>query len=294
MERFIYYYYTIEVSGSENMYLQSIANSGSLVDGIKTKTPCLHFSIDDCISAFEDGFTNSYDSIFSVKPLHFVKEMHDLFGVKATLYLFYENRHLYNANAQFDLSMVDGRYQGELAECSDWLRLGVHALNYQTPMDVQTRVETYATIDKITTAIEIFAGKELLASTCRPHFYSAPRDACDILKDRGYNIMFSPEDDRKIANCLPPAKVKQLSSGGYYEDTKSGIIFLHTSFRAEDATKTADEMKSIIERDISKYALSAFYTHEYALMDMEKGEAVRHKIRELFTLAKTMGLQFVV
>lgn len=81
----------------------------------------LHFSIDDTIKIFQDLTQNEkeYESIFENSILNFLWECHQKFGLKVSLYCYYEE-------GNFDLSTVPDTYREEFLKNSDWLQFGFH------------------------------------------------------------------------------------------------------------------------------------------------------------------------
>lgn len=75
----------------------------------------------------------------------------------------------------------------------------------------------------------------------------------------------------------------------------TGLLFLHTSFKIEDETKTEHEFKAIIEDSIKKYNISVLYSHELELTNHGKQkDTIRNKIKVLFEHSKKIGLDFVI
>lgn len=83
----------------------------------------LYFSVDDVIDCFEDIFVNNYESIFCNDFLSDWKELYEETGLKLSLFCYYHNNN-------FSLDMFSDKYVHEFYTNSHWLRLGVHAFDY--------------------------------------------------------------------------------------------------------------------------------------------------------------------
>jgi hypothetical protein len=262
---------------------------------LKPGKKCVHFSIDDCILGLEEVFESNNESLFDSDYYNFLMNLHNETGAIITCFLFYENKNIYGIKHHFDLSMTDDRYKEEFQRSNHWLKFGIHALNWQTHMNTQTTEQVTKLVNDIYRNITKFAGEDTIAKSWRPHFYAADKDACEIMKKHGIENLFTAEDDRKIVACLQPKLVKQMMKCGFYKDEHLGFLLMRTSFRIEDPSKKLDDLKRIVDEDIDKYGVSAFYTHEYELVKSgENYKSIRNRTQELLKYVKEKGLEFVV
>ena len=256
-----------------------------LLKNIKNGIPMVHLSIDDCLLGLQEVFSGNYGSLFDSDYFEFLRGLHNDTGVVITSFLFYENEN-------FNLAMTDSRYRQDF-NSNHWLKFQVHARNRQTPMTNQTTEEVSDTIDQINDAMFKFVGKENFATSWRPHYFSANRDACNLMR-RQSDVLLTADDRRKVVACLSPDVVKRMWNGGYYDDEKSGFLLLNTSFRIEDSTMGVKEMKSRVDEDIRKHGISAIYTHEYCLVGCNGNfKQIRDKTRRLLKHAKENGYEFI-
>ena len=82
----------------------------------------MHFSIDDCSLIFKNLTNRNYTSLFDEPVLRRLKALHEKYGLKASLYVFYEY-------GDFCLANATDEYAVEWQENSDWLKLAPHAYN---------------------------------------------------------------------------------------------------------------------------------------------------------------------
>ena len=94
----------------------------------------LHFSVDDTIGIFQDltWNENKYESIFDNDILKFFKKCHERYGLKVSLYCYYENE-------DFNLSMVPNVYIEEFTSNADWLQFGFHYRNGLEPQELSAQ-----------------------------------------------------------------------------------------------------------------------------------------------------------
>ena len=78
------------------------------------------FSVDDNIWFLRDLSFGHYSSIFEHPYLKVYKDLHDRYGAKFQLNIYYETE-------GFDLSQMTDKFKTEWIENSNWLRLSFHA-----------------------------------------------------------------------------------------------------------------------------------------------------------------------
>ena len=78
------------------------------------------FTVDDNIRFLKELNGQQYPSIFSHPYLAMYRRLHEKYGLKVQLNLFYE------ADG-FDLSQMTDKYRDEWLENSDWLKLSFHS-----------------------------------------------------------------------------------------------------------------------------------------------------------------------
>lgn len=88
----------------------------------------IHFSVDDVITSFENLTKNekNYKTAFDEPFFKYIKSLHDEFGVKISLYCFYEKD-------DFSLSECTDKFSEDFSLSSDWLKFGFHSIksNYK-------------------------------------------------------------------------------------------------------------------------------------------------------------------
>ena len=187
-------------------------------------------SLDDNIWFLRDISNNSdtYKSIFENPYLSFFKQIHDTFGTKVHINIYYQTD-------GFNLSQMTTKYKSEWKENSSWLRLSFHAL--QNDPD---RPYTNAGYDEVKRDCEMvkeqiirFAGEELMGPVTTLHWGESTVQGSRALRDAGYVGQVS---DFVIENGVPIISMyldleqtKHINERFIWRDNQEGIIFSRIS-----------------------------------------------------------------
>lgn len=140
------------------------------------------FSVDDNIQFLKDlaADPGQYASLFDHWYLAFWREMHDTYGAKIHINIYYQTD-------GFNLSRMPAKWKAEWQANSSWLHLSFHAL--QDKPDRPYQNATYEQIgrdyDLVVGEIRRFAGPEVLTRTTTVHWAECPKEAVKALRDRG-------------------------------------------------------------------------------------------------------------
>jgi hypothetical protein len=144
--------------------------------------PRYRFSVDDNIEFLKDLGTepDRYPSLFDHWYLAFWRELHETYGTKTHLNIYYQTD-------GFDLTQMPAKWKDEWQANAHWLHLSFHAL--QDKPDRPYRHAKYAQIahdyDLVCGHIRRFAGNEVLSTTTTTHWAECPKDAIVAVRDRG-------------------------------------------------------------------------------------------------------------
>lgn len=137
------------------------------------------YTVDDNIKFFKDITERGYESIFEHPYLAMYKRLHEKYGVKIQLNLFYECE-------GFNLSMFSDRYKDEWKAVSDWLKLSFHSrLENVCPYEFSGYDEVYNDCKNVNTQILRFASDSSLAKTTTVHYYLTTQEGHKALADSG-------------------------------------------------------------------------------------------------------------
>ena len=195
----------------------------------KYSRPRYRFSIDDNSFFLRDLFHRRPKSIFDSLYLSQLKELHNEFGVKFTLNLFYET-----PEREFNLSMMPDTWKGEFQDNSGWMRMTWHA-NCEFP----DRPYQYATADQVARDYELihgevnrFAGEESWVVPTIVHWGELLPSVFKTLHAKGVNALsgyFVRDEQRYIVSFgLDEARCAYMENHDAFMDWDSGIVFTRT------------------------------------------------------------------
>jgi hypothetical protein len=187
-------------------------------------------SIDDNIWFLRDINQNSarYTSIFENEYLGFLKQVHDTYGTKIHLNLFYETD-------GFNLSQLTDKYKPEWTANADWLRLSFHARGEFPDMPYRTAgyQQVAEDCELVKNEIRRFAGKAVMGPVTTLHWGEATVEGSRALRDAGYVGQlgyFNVDDDLfPVSYYLTVEQRRQLKKRFVWHDTQEGITFIRSS-----------------------------------------------------------------
>ncbi len=187
-------------------------------------------SIDDNIWFLRDIHRNTdkYQSLFDNAYLGFLKSVHDTYGTKVHLNLFYETD-------GFNLSQLSDKFKPEWKANADWLRLSFHALGEFPDMPYKDAGydQVKKDCDLVKGEIKRFAGEELMGPFTTLHWGTANIEGSRALRDAGYKGLLGyfniGEGELPIGYYVEPEERKHIHKRFIWKDNKEDIIFVRTS-----------------------------------------------------------------
>lgn len=174
------------------------------------------FTVDDNLRCLQELSNGDYASIFDYPYFAMYKRLHEKYGVKVQLNLFYENK-------DFDLSMMTDRYKDEWRKNSDWLKMSFHSRlgNYEPYLN-SGYDEVFEDCRDVHREIVRFAGEESLGKTTTIHYCFATQEGLDALKDNGVKGLLGLFGT-SVSYLRTPEQCDILRSGEVIED--DGICY---------------------------------------------------------------------
>ncbi len=207
------------------------------------------FSLDDNIWFLKDIHTNSskYKSIFENPYLGFLKQVHDTYGTKIHINIYYQCD-------GFNLSQMTDKYKPEWKDNADWLRLSFHALQNDPDMPYLNAGydEVKNDCSLVQEQIKRFAGEELMGPVTTLHWGEAKLEGCRALHDSGYKALagyFNVEGDKPVVSYyLNKEQTEHISKRSVWVDTREGIIYkkIHlviNSYKIDEIVPLLDKVK---------------------------------------------------
>ncbi len=222
------YHEEIELTGYENIISAADSKTGEKqsikVFWLKNVVDKYRLSIDDNIWFLKDISVNSskYKSIFENPYLKFLKELHDKYGTKIHLNLFYQTD-------GFNLSQMTDKFKSEWKDNAGWIRLSFHAMQefpdrpYLNAGYDQVKNDCILVKDQI----RRFAGEELMGLVTTLHWGAANEDGCRALKDQGYRALagyFNAEGPDPVSYYLSDEKRLQINNRFLWKDNRMELI----------------------------------------------------------------------
>lgn len=160
-----------------------------------------HISVDDVTIALQRLSSHRYSSVFDEPFLKYISLLHRLFGLKITLYV-------YAKHGDWSLVEMPDTYSVELANASDWLKFGFHAVSEEQKRDVvlPNFEEQYRFA---TQQIRRFAGDASIAHILRLHNWFYAKEYMAILKQYGVQtVLGEPDCEKTEIDAIPVWKTK--------------------------------------------------------------------------------------
>ncbi len=184
------------------------------------------FSIDDNIWFLRDITKNEerYSSIFDNPYLAVIKKVHDTYGTKFHLNIYYQTD-------GFNLSQMTSKFKDEWKANAGWLGLSFHAL--ANDPDRPYIKAGYEQVKKdcilVKDQIKRFAGEEVMGPETTLHWGEGTVEGCRALRDEGYKVLagyFNVDDGQApVSYYLTEEQRRNLKKRFIWRDNREGIIF---------------------------------------------------------------------
>ena len=150
------------------------------------------FYIDDNIFAFQQLAEIKPKSLFDIPFFGMLKDIHDKYGLKLQLNLFYELSKEHNRGT-FTLAEVPDTYKSEWEANADWFRLAYHAKK-EFPHVPHVNIdydEMYETFKNIEREVFRFAGEKTFTYATCAHWLPVSKEGVQALYDCGVRVLDS-------------------------------------------------------------------------------------------------------
>lgn len=240
---------------------------------VKTIPKRAHFSIDDATQIFQDIAFHEYESIFENEVLGKLRNLHEEYGLKATLYVF-------GKLDTYDLADFPDTYKTEFEDNADWLKIGFHSITETSPEEEGVTTKEFAEgIEKVNQEILDFAGEASLAHVLRLHYWYATDEMVQILKKEGVEGLLCGNDSDSCYNLAKEQAENLLRSR---DGIRPGeLSYYVTDIRLE---KTDDILKALDAHKCDR--LVVVFTHVWCFKENEE------KLEETATLLKKYGYKY--
>lgn len=219
-----------------------------------------HFSVDDVFDAFVE-VSDRRVPLFEHSFFAFLKRLHEDFGASVDLYLFY--RKTMNGRCR-TLDEVAASIGDALLE-HPWLRLGPHALDWDTPPYSQTPPEQVRVFDAVYAHLDRFAAGGGRSKWIRLHHFSEAYENGPYFRARGVEALLTT-DKPAVSYRLGDSERRQLEESGRIE--YGGITLIRSHFRMEglvDAGLEGAAAERALDAILERHGVAVLMTHESLL-----------------------------
>lgn len=200
--------------------------------------PRYRFSIDDSSFFLRDIALKNYGSLFDCFFLKLLRDMHETYGTKFTVNIYYAvaDDAKFVTDSDFRISRFPDRYKSEWRDNAHWLRLAFHAYANMPdePYTDAPPEKLIADLDLVAGEIRRFAGEEAYAPPTVIHFGMTRQSALNPLYGRGVRALsgfFAKVEGGKwhVNYNFDPVRSEYLSRHGAWKDFNSEIVFSRVS-----------------------------------------------------------------
>ena len=212
------------------------------------------FTVDDNIRFFKEIKEMRLKSLFDHPYLALYRRLHEQFGLKVQLNLFFED------GKGFSLAEMPSDYKAEWSENADWLRLSFHAKKeFDCSYEFADYETAYQDCENVQREILRFASEKNLATTTTIHFCYASKEARRALYDHGVRGLLGLYGGTRVSYENVPEVCDILRKGecavaeGFLH---AGIDLVLNQFSTEDIL---NRLARIAERDCVKVMIHEQY-----------------------------------
>ena len=225
--------------------------------------PRYRFSIDDNSFFLRDIAQKHYASLFDCFYLKMLRDLHQKYGVKFTVNIYY------TTGDDFKLPQFPDRYKGQWRDNADWMKLAFHAYadKPDRPYQDVPPEELIADLDLVAAEIQRFAGEEAYAPPTVIHFAMTRHTAFKPLFSRGVRALsgyFSTSPGVYDINYRWDAlRSEYVYRHDAWKDFESGIVFSRVDIVCNSVPN--DRIVGTLEplaRDANTAEIMDLFTHE--------------------------------
>lgn len=180
------------------------------------------FSIDDNIYVFKDLSRNNYKSVFENSYLSLLKSVHEKFGTKFQLNIYYET-------VGFNLSEMPDKYKAEFESVSNWLKLSFHAYSDESRYNNCDYETMKNDVELVHNEIRRFAGEKSLSYYTTLHYVACPKDGVLAMKDAGIKGLvglYGTDEKPRIPYHLTDEISAYMRENCFYKDEETDMEFM--------------------------------------------------------------------
>lgn len=217
------------------------------------------FTVDDNIRFLKELTECPQKRIFDHPYLAMYKRLHEKFGLKVQLNLFYEM-------PGFDLSMVADRYSHELRENARWLKMSFHSKwENVKPYEFSGYEEVYEDCKAVNEQILRFAGPEVLAKTTTIHYCRTTEEGLRAMKDMGAEGLlglFGTKEEPRTSYSVPDCYGDAIRKGELIEYQGVEIASIDMVINIVKEEQVIPELEILLDHEQIRVMIHEQYFYE--------------------------------
>ncbi|MBQ4156896.1 MAG: hypothetical protein IJD86_01970 [Clostridia bacterium] len=243
------------------------------------------FTADDNIRFLKELTESGADSLFSHPYPAMYKQLHEKYGLKVQMNLFYEM-------PGFMLSQMTDRYKADWEASADWLKLSFHSrLENVEPYISSGYQEVYEDCQSVHDEILRFAGEKSLAKTTTIHYCKATEEGIRALRDNGIKGLlglFGTEGKPSASYSLEEEVCARIRKGEIVREGGMDFCSIDLVMNLYSKEEMLKKLEGLIHRDCLRIMIHEqyFYKDYHAFQpDFEE------KIQSAFQLLTRNGYE---
>lgn len=217
------------------------------------------FTADDNIRFLKELTESGADSLFSHPYPAMYKRLHEKYGLKVQMNLFYEM-------PGFLLSQMTDRYKADWEASADWLKLSFHSrLENVEPYISSGYREVYEDCQSVHDEILRFAGEKSLAKTTTIHYCKATEEGLYALKDNGVCGLlglFGSDEKPASSYSLPETLCMRLRKGEIIHKGGMNFCSIDLVMNLYEKEEMLKRLKSLMHRDSLRVMIHEQYFYK--------------------------------
>lgn len=225
-----------------------------------------HISFDDVSDVLKElkNKEKKYESIFECDFLQQLKELHDKYGAKFSLYV-------YEKDGNFNIADMPVKFRKEFRTNADWLKFGFHTM--QPEFDCNMKFKDFQiSFYNVCRAIGCFADSASLTPVLRLHYYYGNDSIITFINCSGGVKGLLCADDKRDSYDLNKNENRLLHKKFYL---KKGLKYFKTDLRYEKTRCVRHSLAQLRDR-----GTLVLFTHEWAYVPLTLRQTMGHLIRK--------------
>lgn len=261
----------------------------------------IHISFDDISKSINNLASNDYSSVWDEPFFGFLKELHEKYNAKFSLYLFFD----------CNIDKCGGRYQNQLNVTSSWLKFGLHAESTDSSFKNGSYAQGLNDWNKFVKNVIAFTGSsDSVDRVPRLQGFSGSKDCLLGMRDAQEGALgFLTADDSRDSYYLTDEQIKSVKTSDYYKDVQTDLCFVATDMRGDwfDGDFTSDyDYDKPTESDVyselacrfsnseydSQTGAYIWFCHEWSIYDGKKLNKNKKRLEDVCRFAQDYNISF--